>query len=121
MQVSVHEVKNSSQRKEFIALPWKIYNSKDHPQWVPPLRIAVKESLDTDRNPFYKQADIQLFLAKKNGSTVGRIAAIDNRLHNQFHNENIGFYGFFECSDDQDVANALFNEAALWLKKRGGT
>lgn len=105
--------------KKFIDLSWKIYNPKDHPQWVPPLRIAVKESLDTKHNPFYKKADIQLFLAEKDGKFVGRIAAIHNRSYNEFHQDKTGFYGFFEAIDDQNVANALFDAAAGWLKERG--
>lgn len=107
--------------KTFVDLPWSIYNSKDHPQWVPPLKLSVYEMLDTKKNPFYKRADIQLFLAEKDGKAVGRIAAIENRAHNEFHNEKIGFYGFFEAFEDQAVANALFDAAAEWLKKRGLT
>jgi hypothetical protein len=107
--------------KQFIDLSWKIYNSADHPQWVPPLRVAVKESLDTKHNPFYKRATIQLFLAKKDGKVVGRIAAIENRAHNEFHADKAGFYGFYECINDEAVSNALFDTAASWLKERGLT
>lgn len=105
--------------KTFVDLPWSIYNSKDHPQWVPPLKLAVYETLDTKKNPFYKRADIQLFLVEKNGKPVGRIAAIENRAHNEFHNDKVGFYGFFECIEDQEATNVLFDAAAEWLKKRG--
>lgn len=107
--------------KRFIALPWSIYNRKDHPQWVPPLRLAVHEALDVKKNPFYKRADIQLFLAERGGKLVGRIAAIENRAYNEFHSDKAGFYGFFECINDQAVANALFDAAASWLKQRGLT
>jgi hypothetical protein len=52
---------------------------------------------------------------------VGRIGAIINRNHNREHKENIGFFGFFECVDDQQVANALFHTARQWLRERGVT
>jgi GNAT superfamily N-acetyltransferase len=105
--------------QQFVDLVWDLYDQKRYPQWVPPLRMAVHEALDTVKNPFYKRADIQLFLAEKNGKTVGRIAAIDNRAYNEFHQDHTGFYGFFECVDDAAVASALFNAAQEWLKKRG--
>ena len=105
--------------KRFIDLAWKIYNTKDHPQWVPPLRVTVHEALDTKHNPFYKRCEIQLYLAEKDGKPVGRIAAIENRAHNEVHADKTGFYGFFECINDQEVATALFTTAAEWLKKRG--
>lgn len=86
---------------------------------MPPLRIAVRDALDKRANPFYRQADRQLFLALRHGRPVGRIAAIENRAHNQFHGDRVGFFGFFESIDDQDVANALFAAAERWLHSRG--
>ena len=106
--------------RRFIDLPWKIYNAADHPQWVPPLRIAVRDALDR-KNPFYPRADRQLFLALRDGKPVGRIAAIENRAHNEFHDDRVGFFGFFECSDDQTAANALFAAAERWLAARVST
>lgn len=122
-QVKIREIANSDKKgvKQFVALSWDIYNPKDHPQWVPPLRVAVLESLDTVKNPFYKRAHIQLFIAERDGKPVGRIAAIENCAYNEFHGDKTGFYGFFECIEDQTVANALFETAANWLKKRGLT
>ena len=61
----------------------------DHPQWVPPLRIAVRDALDKKSNPFYRTADRQLFLAVRDGRPVGRIAAIENRAHNDFYDDRI--------------------------------
>ena len=64
---------------------------------------------------------VQPFLAYKNGNIAGRITAHENNNHVAYHHEKIGFFGFFECIDDQDVANELFNAAAKWLKDRGLT
>jgi GNAT superfamily N-acetyltransferase len=117
--INIREVSGKKGTHEFIDIMWKIYDQKTHPQWVPPLRMSVYENLDTEKNPFYKRADIQLFIAELDGKPAGRIAAIDNRAHNEFHKENTGFYGFFESIDHQAVANALFQTAERWLKARG--
>jgi GNAT superfamily N-acetyltransferase len=104
---------------EFIDVMWKLYDQKTYPQWVPPLRMSVYENLDTVKNPFYKRATLAMFIAERDGKPVGRIAAIENRGHNDFHHDKTGFYGFFESIDNQAVANALFDTAKKWLKARG--
>lgn len=103
----------------FVDVLWQVCNLKEHPQWVPPLRLAVLDGIDVVKNPFYKRAKITLFIAYLNGKHVGRIAAIWNRGHNEYHEENIGFYGFFECINNQEVANALFDAAAKEIKNWG--
>lgn len=119
MSVELIAVESSRDLRRFIDLPWKIYNPVEHPQWVPPLRIAVGDALNRKSNPFYKTADRQLFLALRDGKPVGRIAAIENRAHNEFHHDRVGFFGFFECRDDQEAADALFGAAERWLAARG--
>lgn len=118
-QIKIREVSGKKGTDEFIDVMWKIYDQKTYPTWVPPLRMSVYENLDTEKNPFYKRAELKLFIAEKDGRPVGRIAAIDNKGHNEFHNEKTGFYGFFESIEDQEVANALFKAAEEWLKARG--
>ena len=119
MSVEIISVESSRDLRRFVDLPWKIYNRSEHPEWVPPLRIAVRDALDRKSNPFYRDAERRLFLALRNGQPVGRIAAIENRAHNEFHSDRVGFFGFFESRDDQEVANALFGAAETWLRGRG--
>src|SRR6185437_4341292 len=88
--LEIAAVESSRDLRRFVGLPWQIYNPVDHPQWVPPLRIAVRDALDR-KNPFYRTADRQLFLAHRGGRLVGRIAAIENRAHNEFHSDRVGF------------------------------
>jgi hypothetical protein len=118
-QVTISPVRTSKDKLTFIKLLWKIY--KGNPYWAPPLIMDRKKLIDTEKNPFYKHAELELFLARKNGEVVGRIGAIINHSHNKFHNENIGFFGFFDSINDQDVANALFDAAKGWLKAKGVT
>lgn len=119
VSVDIIPVRSSRDLRRFVGLPWKIYNRAEHPQWVPPLRIAVRDALDTNANPFYREADRELFLAVRGGTIVGRIAAIENRGHNRFHDDRVGFFGFFECRNDQEAADALFAAAERWLAGRG--
>lgn len=123
IQITALSTENKKELNRFIQFAWDLYEpAKKKPEfegWIPPLRMTVRDALDTKKNPFYKRCDIQLFLATRNGKPVGRIAAIDNHAFNEFQNLNEGHYGFFECINDQEVANSLFNAAADWVKKRG--
>lgn len=118
-QITVLEPSSYLQRRAFFHLPWRIY--RGNPAWVPPLLVQVKESLDTRKNPFYHHAQLKLFLALKDGRPAGRVAAIVNGPHNEFHNEKVGFFGFFECIDDHAVAAALLGRAKEWLASQGMT
>ena len=114
--IEVQTVKSKGDVIKFIKFPWQIY--KNNSLWVPPLISDRKKIMDRQRNPFYKHAEVEYFLARKNGQVIGRIAAILNHAHNTVHHENIGFFGFFECVDNQSVANALFEKVKEWLKIR---
>jgi GNAT superfamily N-acetyltransferase len=75
--------------------------------------------LSRDKNPFFQHAEAEYFIAERAGEVVGRIAAISNRLHNETHDDRVGFFGFFESIDDQAVADALFSVAEQWCRARG--
>jgi hypothetical protein len=121
MSLEVVAVEGSRQLSAFIDVPWHIPEAVRHPQWVPPLRMMVRDLLDTKTNPFYRTADRALFVARRHGKPVGRIAAIENRAHNVFHDDRVGFFGFFESIDDDGVVRALVGRAGEWLAARGLT
>jgi len=121
MSVEIIPVERNRELAEFIDVSWHIPDAVRHPQWVPPLRMMVRDLLDTKSNPFYRQADRMLFVARRQGKPVGRIAAIENRAHNAFHQDRVGFFGFFESVDDSGVAGSLFAAAEEWLRSRGLT
>jgi GNAT superfamily N-acetyltransferase len=116
-RIQVLPVESSEQREQFIRFPWRIYQP-DSP-WVPPLLSEVREMLDERRNPFFEHASARLFLAFKDGAPAGRVAAICNRTHLEIHGDGVGFFGFFECIDEQAVAGALLDAAADWLADQG--
>ena len=107
--IEVIAVGGRSGLKQFIDLPYTLY--RNDPHWVPPLRIAVRDLLDRKKHPFYRDADAELFLARQNGRVVGRIAGIIDKAHNRVHEENAGFFGFYESVNDPDVAAALLARA----------
>jgi len=115
--IEVVAVNSKKALNEFVELPFRLY--RDNPCWVPPLRIAVKELLDRKKHPFYANAQAEFFLARKAGKVVGRVAAIIDRNHNRFHSEEAGFFGFFECIEDGEVARALLERARAWVSERG--
>jgi GNAT superfamily N-acetyltransferase len=83
------------------------------------LRRDVELLLSRRKNPFFEHAEAEYFLAERDGEVVGRIAAISNRLHNETHDDRVGFFGFFETVDDQAVADALLEAAATWCRSKG--
>jgi GNAT superfamily N-acetyltransferase len=84
--------------------------------------MDVKKMLSRQKNPFFQHAEAEYFLAERpHGRTheaVGRIAAVHNRAHNDFHEDRVGFFGFFECINEERVADPLFEAAAAWLRER---
>jgi GNAT superfamily N-acetyltransferase len=102
---------------EFIAFPYALH--RGDACWTPPLRRDVAALLSRAKNPFFAHAEAAYFLARREGRVVGRIAAVHNRLHNEFHEDRVGFFGFFECREDAEAAGALFTSAEAWLRGRG--
>lgn len=104
------------ERKLFFNLPWDLY--RDDPHWVPPLRIVQKELLNYRYHPFFDDAEIQTFVALRDGKPCGRIAALVNHAHNRQYDEQRGFFGFFESVEDEEVSGALFDAARAWFAER---
>lgn len=102
---------------EFVKFPFQIY--KDIPQWVPPILSEVKGMIDPKKHPFYDHSDGEFFVARKNGKMAGRICVLENKPFNAYHGTHKAQFYFFECIDDQEVANALFDRIAQWSRERG--
>jgi hypothetical protein len=100
---------------QFIRFPWAVYEGNKN--WVPPL-ISDMEFVLGEENPFFHHAEAACFLARNDGSVVGRIAAIIDRNYINTHKEQAGFFGFFECLPDPAIARGLLDAASAWLKER---
>ncbi len=115
--VLVTPVVTAADRKAFILFQYEIYG--DHPNFVPPLVMDREQVLDPKKNPWFEFGSAQLYLARRAGKIVGRIAAVEDPRYNEFHGTKVGWFGFFECVNDVAVARALFSTAEAWVKARG--
>lgn len=108
---------NRAAQKEFIRLPWRLYRGDPH--WVPPLIDAQRELVGFKSHPFYDRNKCESFLVTKQGECVGRITAIVNYGHVERFDEQLGFFGFFECIDDSQAAHQLLDAACRYLASEG--
>lgn len=115
--VVITPVQSSQDRDAFVMFPYALY--KDDPNWVPPLIMERKDFLNPKKNPWFEFGTVELFLARRNGEVVGRIAAVNDPRYNEFHGTKYGFFGLFECIDDAGVARGLFDAAAQWCRAQG--
>jgi GNAT superfamily N-acetyltransferase len=115
----IKTVRTRGDRLQFIKMPWKIY--KQDPHWVPPLISDQKTFLNPRKGVFFDHGEAELFLALRDGRAVGRLSAHVNHLQDQLYTDGKGFFGFFECADDQEAADALFAAAEGYLRDKGKT
>ena len=101
----------------FLRLPFHLYAG--HPLWVPPLLMDAATQLNPSRHPFYEHSEADFFLASRDGKDVGRIAALENRPYNRYHQTRQAQFYLFECVEDRQVAAALFGRVAEWARARG--
>ena len=111
------DTENKKQVRRFVELPHHIY--ADCSQWVPPLNVDAYNQLNRKKHPFHEHSDVDFFLAVRDGRDVGRIAAIENKPFNRYHNEKTADFYLFECENDAEAATALFSAVFDWAKKRG--
>jgi hypothetical protein len=115
--VTVAAVQSAADRDAFIQFPYDLYRAD--PNWVPPLQMERRDFLDRRKNPWFEFGTAELFLARREGRVVGRIAGVIDPRYNEFHETNLGFFGMFECINDAAVARGLFDAASTWLKSQG--
>ena len=119
MSLTLTSVDNRRDKRDFLDLPGKIY--AEDSKWVPPIRGQIDQLLGWKKHAFYNDAESQAFLVRQDDEPVGRVLAILNRAHNRTHDEEIGFFGFFETVNDGEVVKLLLDAAKDWLAERGIT
>lgn len=118
--VTIRPVHTKRDLKRFINYPYEFY--KKYPNWVPQLWRDVAHTLNPKKNPFFEHGKLQSFLAEdERGNVVGRIAGVVNGMHLNTFKDGAGFFGFFECEERYDVAEALFEAACGWIRDQGLT
>jgi GNAT superfamily N-acetyltransferase len=113
------DLKSKEEVNRFIQVPFDLYAG--HPQWVPPFITDVKTMLNPDKHPYYEHSDAEFFIAENDGEPVGRIGALENKPFNQYHDTKDAEFYLFECVNNQEVANALFETIFEWARDRGLT
>ena len=121
--IQIYPVATKADENDFIELPYRLYAGDPH--WVPPLRSDVRELLDAKKNPFFDHARLQLFLARENGSVVGRISAHIDELAlaqpaEQGMGPGTGNFGMYEA-ESREIGDALIAAAEDWLRDQGMT
>ena len=118
-KVSIAPVSGKRDFKAFVDLKYRLY--QNDPNFVPPLQMERRDFLDPAKHPFFKHAEVDLFLARRHGQIVGRVAAIHDRKYNAFWSSKTAAFGLFECVDDASVARALIEKVEAWAQERGLT
>ncbi|MBN1381688.1 MAG: hypothetical protein JXA41_08440 [Deltaproteobacteria bacterium] len=117
--IEVKKVDNGRMMKEFIMYPWTSRIYENDPAWIPPLISDMKTLFNRKKSYFFELGEGDFFLAYQDGKPVGRITAHINHLYEKKYDQDTGFFGFYESINSQEVAAALFDAAADWLKDHG--
>ncbi len=116
--MEIVEVKSKQEIKEFLELPVRLY--RDEPCWIRPLDKDIELVFDENKNKTFKYGECTRWVVRNQGQVVGRIAAfVNKKTANKDNDQPTGGVGFFECIDDQQVANLLFDTSKKWLEERG--
>jgi hypothetical protein len=117
LTVAKIDTRNKAQARRFVSIPFRLYAKCK--QWVPPLLMDVNTQLNRDKHPFFEHSDADFFVVSRDGRDVGRIAVLENKPFNKYHGTHKANFYLFECEDDQEAANALFEHVFDWAKGRG--
>ena len=109
--------RSSRDLSRFLEVSYAVY--RNDPNWVAPLLMDLKKVF-TDANPLFKHAQMQLWVASRNGQDVGRIAGILDEEYYRTTNKRAAFFGFYECLDDPATSRQLFAAVRDWACQKGG-
>jgi hypothetical protein len=115
--LTVRPVSGRRDLRRFVKTPFSIH--RDHPKWVPPLIMERMKFLNRSKNPYFDHAEVELFIAERDGEAVGRISAQIDARWDEYRGGNDGQFGFFETIDDPEVATALLDAGCDWLASHG--
>ena len=100
--MKIRPVNTSWELRRFLDFPYKLHRNTHN--WIPPLRIEQKKIFNPSRNAMLRNSDFQLYLLYEGKMIIGRIAAHINRHYNECWKERTGFFGHYECVEDQKAA-----------------
>jgi hypothetical protein len=115
-EIRVIPVTDRALLNRFIRLPERLH--RDDPHYIAPLHMERREAL-TPKNPFFGHAEVQFWLAERDGRDVGRISAQIDKQALALRPDGTGFFGMIAAEDDSAIFTALLDTAAAWLRARG--
>ncbi|HAW53294.1 MAG TPA: hypothetical protein DCX54_13355 [Flavobacteriales bacterium] len=117
MSLEIREVVGKSDRKAFVDFQFDLY--KKQSLWVPPIKKDELKALSPDTNPAFKFCDVKIWMAVKNGKTVGRVCAIIHDKYNEKTGVRYGRFNRIEFIDDAEVFDLLINTCIHWFLEKG--
>jgi GNAT superfamily N-acetyltransferase len=115
--VSIRPVRTRRQLKRFVKVPFRLH--RDHPQWVAPLIFERMEFLNRRKNPWFEHGEAEFLIAERDGEPVGRISAHVDGRWDSYQGGSDAMFGFFETTEEAEVARALVEAAGEWAAAKG--
>lgn len=115
--LSIIEVTTRETAEKFLRLPFSIY--KGDPAFIAPLQQDIEKVFDPAKNKYFEHGECTRWILEEDGKGIGRIAAFINHRTANIEDQPTGGCGFFECTDNQQAANLLFDTAKNYLQQRG--
>lgn len=115
--IEIKEVKTNRDLRRFVDFPYTIY--KDHPYWIPPIRMDELNTLKFKNNPNHKTNEVIMLMAIKDNKIAGRIVGIINHKYIEKWGNKYARFGWLDFIDDEEVVKALFIHVENWAKSKG--
>ena len=119
MQIREVDTASRAAARRFIDFQFDLYARSE--RWSPPLRAAVREAMDRRRFPFYRRSEAAFFLAEREGRPRARVAVLNNRPYNEYHQTRTAFFALFDAEDDEEAVRGILDAAGDWAARRGLT
>jgi len=115
--LTIRPVRTRRELKRFVKVPFGLH--RDSEQWVPPLVFERMQFLDRKKNPWFEHGEAEFFVAERDGEPVGRISAHLDHRWDEYQGGSDAMFGFFESTEDPEVARALLDTAGEWAAGKG--
>jgi hypothetical protein len=117
MKVRKIDTDNRKDVNRFIKFSYDLY--RDDPLWVPPILSEMRNNMNKRKYPFFKHSEAEFLVVESDGQVLGRVAIMNNKNFNAYHQSKKGFFYYFDVIQDSNVARAIFDAAADWCRGQG--
>ena len=114
--MNIIKVRNKYEISEFHNIAHTLYQNEQ--SWIPHIRQEIEAVFNPKKNPYHQFGEVERFILQENNITIGRVAVFFDKRKKDETDQPIGGMGFFECINDQNAANVLFQSCVDWLKKK---